>query len=45
MLETPPQGSALSQRQLWLIFMAALALHVLPLILADYATSMTSGAR
>lgn len=49
MLETPPQGSALSQRQLWLIFMAALALHVLPLILADYAyiddiwRSMTAG--
>lgn len=34
---TPLQRDSLSQRQLWLIFMAALALHVLPLLLADYA--------
>lgn len=33
---TQSEHGALSQRQLWLLFLGALTLHVLPLVLADY---------
>lgn len=37
-MQVPLQGSkALSQNQLWLVFLVALGMHVLPLVLADFA--------